>query len=104
MTRLQQLEQFFLEDPNDPFNHYALAIEYQKSDVKKALDLFGKLAAQHPRYIPTYYHFGKLLQEIGELKNAHTIFETGITFAQELNEWKALRELRAALEELEEEL
>ncbi len=39
-----------------------------------------------------------------ELKNAQTVFETGIVVAQELNELKALRELRAAVMELEDEL
>ena len=104
MTRLQQLQQFFSEDPTDPFNLYALAIEYQKTDTEKSLELFLTLTTVHPKYIPTYYHFGKLLQEIGELKNAQTVFETGIRFAQELNEVKAVRELKAALQELEDEL
>jgi lipoprotein NlpI len=104
LTRLQQLQQFFSDDPNDPFNLYALAIEYQKTDVQKSMELFLTLTAEHPKYIPTYYHLGKLLQEIGELKNAQTVFETGIRFAQELNEVKAVRELKAALQELEDEL
>jgi len=104
LTRLQQLQQFFSEDPNDPFNLYALAIEYQKTDTEKSMELFLKLTTEHPKYIPTYYHFGKLLQEIGELKNAQTVFETGIRFAQELNEIKAVRELKAALQELEDDL
>ena len=68
------------------------------------MELFLTLTTEHPKYIPTYYHFGKLLQEIGELKNAQTVFETGIKVAQELSEMKAVRELKAALQELEEEL
>ncbi|HPM31658.1 MAG TPA: tetratricopeptide repeat protein [Chryseolinea sp.] len=104
MTRLQQLQQFLSDDPNDPFNLYALAIEYQKSDIQKSKELFLKLITEHPKYIPTYYHYGKLLQEMEELKNAQTVFETGIVVAQELNELKALRELRAAVMELEDEL
>ncbi len=104
MTRLQQLQRFLLDDPNDPFNLYALALEYQKSDVQKSKALFQKLIAEHPKYIATYYHFGKLLQEMNALKDAQNVFENGIQYAQELNELKALRELRAALQELEEEI
>ncbi len=104
MTRLQELQQFFSEDPSDPFNLYALAIEYQKTDVQKSIELFGQLVTEAPAYVPTYYHFGKQLQELGELKSAHNVFETGIRYAQELNEAKALRELKAALQELEDEL
>ena len=104
MTRLQQLQQFLSEDPTDPFNRYALAIEYQKTDVQKSIELFRQLITENPKYIPTYYHFGKLLQENGDLKTAQEVFEIGINYALELNELKALRELRAALLELEDEL
>ena len=104
MTRLQQLQQFLSDDPSDPFNVYALAIEYQKSDIQKSKELFLELLTEHPKYIPTYYHYGKLLQEMNALKEAQNVFENGIQYAQELNELKALRELRAALQELEEEL
>ena len=68
------------------------------------MELFVELTNKYPKYTPTYYHFGKLLQEMGELKNAQMVFKTGIKFTQELNEAKALRELRAALQELEDEL
>ncbi len=102
LTRLQQLQEFLDEDPNDPFNVYALAIEYQKSDVLKSIELFQQLIKDSPTYVPTYYHFGKTLQEIGKTENAKTVFETGIHYAQQLNEAKALRELRAALLELED--
>ena len=103
MTRLQQLQHFLLEDPNDPFNLYALAIEFQKTDVQKSIELFRQLITEYPRYIPTYYHFGKLLQEKGELENAQFVFVNGIKYAQEINAVKALHELRAALQELEDE-
>ena len=41
-TRLDTLLQFYHDDPNDPFNSYALAIEFLKSDIAKAKHYFEK--------------------------------------------------------------
>jgi hypothetical protein len=60
-TRLDTLLQFYKEEPDDPFNIYALAMEYQKTDVKKALDHFALLLQNHDSYLPTYYQAAKLL-------------------------------------------
>ena len=99
MSRLDQLQQFLTEDPHDPFNIYALALEYRKLDTKKACQLFDQLLEEHQDYIPTYYHAGKLFQEIGEREKSSRIFETGIQLARTKNDFKALRELQAALNE-----
>ena len=36
MTRLDQLKVFVLEDPDDPFNHYALAMEHMSTGPELA--------------------------------------------------------------------
>jgi tetratricopeptide (TPR) repeat protein len=99
-SRLEMLEQYYKEDPNDPFNIYALALEVQKTDAGKTLHYFNILLAEHPSYIPVYYHAGKLYQELGEKNKAVEIFESGIRQAQLANDKKAVRELRSALDEL----
>jgi tetratricopeptide (TPR) repeat protein len=99
-TRLEQLQSFFNEDPYDPFNIYGLALEYMKTDVEKSVEYFEKLLEEHPDYIPTYYHAGKLFESIGERNKAITTFEQGILRARTSNEIKALRELQAAHQEL----
>lgn len=53
--RIKLLEQYVEDDPNDPFNLYALALEYQKQNPAKAGKLFELLLAKHPDYLPTYY-------------------------------------------------
>ena len=37
MDRLGQLKQFVAEEPDDPFNAYALALEYLKTDPKESV-------------------------------------------------------------------
>lgn len=98
--RLAQLQQYYEEDPGDPFNLYALAQEYLKSAPEKSRHLFETLLQQHADYLPTYYHAAKLFQEMNEKEKAIRIFENGIELAKKLNDTKALRELRSALDEL----
>jgi tetratricopeptide (TPR) repeat protein len=100
MTRLEQLQAFFNEDPNDPFNIYALALEYQKTDTQKALDFFNRLIHEHENYIPTYYHLAKLYAELGNREKSRTTFEQGIQKAKQQKDNKALRELQSAHQEL----
>ena len=100
LDRLKQLEHFYEEDPRDPFNLYALALEYLKSDPSKTRELFDMLLAQHADYLPTYYHAGKLYEYLGEIEKAAAIFGKGIELAKRMNDTKAQRELRSAYDEM----
>ena len=98
--RIKQLQQFYEEDPSDPFNVYALALEYLKSDATKSIQFFEMLLLNHPDYLPTYYHAAKLYQEIGDRERAIKVFEDGISLARKVNNPKALRELQSAYDEM----
>jgi tetratricopeptide (TPR) repeat protein len=98
--RLTQLQEFYDEDPHDPFNIYALALEYLKSDTQKSKELFLILMNDHSSYIPVYYHAGKLWEQLGDVEGALRIYEKGMEWARKLNDQKALRELRSSYEEL----
>ena len=100
MSRLHQLLKFLEEEPNDPFNIYALALEYQKIDPQKALTFFTLLTEEHEDYVATYYHLGKLHEELGNKEEAIRIFEAGIGKAKSSKDMKALRELQSALGEI----
>lgn len=99
-TLLEQLHQFYTEDPNDPFNLYALALEYQKTDAIKAKELFYQLMKEHENYLPSYYHFGNLLIALEQTDEAAEILQKGIDLAKQKNEMKAMRELRTLLDEV----
>ena len=99
MSRLEQLKQFAKEEPNDPFNLYALALEYLKSDQQEALTIFKSLLQNSPDYLPTYYPYAQLLAEMKESKLAENIFEAGISVAKKVNDLKTMRELQAAYDD-----
>ncbi len=96
MNRLDQLKQFAKDEPGDPFNLYALALEYLKSDRDEALKLFKILVEKNSEYLPTYYPYAQLLAEMKESDRAQHIFELGIDIARKQNDLKTLRELQAA--------
>lgn len=100
MPRLEQLYKFYEEDPNDPFNIYALALELTKSNPQEAARLFETAIARHPAYLPSYYHAAKLYEALQEKDKAIQFYEQGIDQAKKQHELKVLRELQSALSEL----
>lgn len=98
--RIAQLQKFYEEDPQDPFNVYALALEYLKSDPAKSRSLFEILLQEHSGYLPTYYHAAKFFQDAGDREKAIALYEKGISLAATLKDAKALRELRSAYDEM----
>lgn len=96
MERIRQLEEFLREEPNDPFNHYALALEFLKTDTNRAQQLFETLAEKFPDYLPTYYPFAHLMIERNQVDQAEALFEKGKEMARKLGDQKTLRELQAA--------
>ena len=97
--RLKLLLEYYKDDPNDPFNIYALATEYKSADPEKALEYFELLVNKHPDYLATYYHLANLYLDMGEEEKAKTTFENGIEKATARNEALLLRELKNAYDE-----
>ena len=95
MSRVAQLEEFLKDDPDDPFNSYALALEYLKTNPDRSYHLFESLLKSKPDYLPTYYPFAQLLIERQDPR-AEVIFKQGIDTAQRLNDLKTFKELNSA--------
>jgi Tfp pilus assembly protein PilF len=98
--RIDQLIEFIKDDPHDPFNHYALALEYRKANEQRALEIFEDLIKNHPQYIPVYYQLAGLYVHFGEREKAVQTFRDGIAIARQHGDHKTLRELDAGLQEL----
>ncbi|NVK50988.1 MAG: tetratricopeptide repeat protein [Cyclobacteriaceae bacterium] len=96
LDRLKLLEQFAAEEPKDPFNWYALALEIQEIQPEKALIYFQKLLSDFPDYLPTYYPAAHFFAALDKLNEAKVTFEKGISLSQKLSEIKTLRELQNA--------
>ena len=100
-VRIKMLEQFIADDPKDPFNHYALALELMKSDKDQAKKIFDLLISTHPEYVPSYYQAACLYLELEMKDEATKIIEQGIREAKKQTNLKAANELRSLLDEME---
>lgn len=94
--RLKILFQYLEEEPNEPFNIYAIAMEYMNKDIQKAKFYLEKLLAEHPDYVPTYYHAAAVYVELEDYTKAEQIYQLGIEKAHHQQSMKAFDELKRA--------
>ncbi|MEQ8627010.1 tetratricopeptide repeat protein [Ekhidna sp.] len=94
--RISLFKQFIKEEPANPFNKYALAMEYYETQPEESLSLLRSLLADHPDYLPTYFKAAHLLWESESWDDADEVFQKGIKLAEEQKDQKALQELKAA--------
>ena len=102
-SRLEQLLAFLNEDPRDPFNIYAVATEYMKTQPLQALSYYEKLLKEHETYVPTYYHAAKLYVQLGRKQEAKDTFEKGLAISLQQGNRNAHRELQNAFHEFLDE-
>src|SRR5687768_13563183 len=103
LDRIKLLEGFIKEDPSDPFNYYALGLEYAKKDENKALEIFKQLITDRGDYLPTYYQLAKLYEHAGQKESALITYHEGILIAKQQKDFKTQQELAAGLEQLNDD-
>lgn len=94
--RINLLEKYIKEEPFNPFNRYALAMEYYEEAPGKALSILRELIVHNQDYLPTYFKLAHLLWEDEIWEEAAKVFQKGIALADKQNDQKALHELKAA--------
>ena len=105
MDRISKLLEYMKTSGKDSFLQHALALEYIKAgNDEEAKKLFNEILKREPTYIGSYYHLGKLLERIGDPKKAMRVYERGMEVATAANDHHSYTELRAAFEDVEDEL
>ena len=100
-SRMEMLEEFVRQQPNDSFAHYGLALEYVKAGRNdEALAHFQKLLGFNPDYTAAYYQAGALLGKLGRVEDARTMFQRGIEVAGRNGDFHTKSELEQALHDL----
>ncbi|MDX5395783.1 MAG: tetratricopeptide repeat protein [Hymenobacteraceae bacterium] len=94
--RLNQLFEFYKQDPDDPFIIYAIATEYKQAEPEKALYYFEKLLTEHQDYVGTYYHAGKLYENLHRPDDAEKTYKKGMMIARQEGNMHAFSELQQA--------
>lgn len=98
--RLSNLESFIKTEPEDPFNWYALAMEYKNLDTAKCKQHLDHLLTHFPDYLATYYQAAELLIDESKKQDAGIVLEKGIELAKIQNDANTLRELQNLLNNL----
>lgn len=99
--RLEQLMGFLKASPKEPFIVFAIAKEYEGMDDKEnALKYYLQLEEDTPDYVGTYYHLGKLYEQLGKEHNAFFTYKKGMQIAQKAGDRHSLSELAGAKLEL----
>ncbi len=95
-SRLEKLLEFLKNEPNDEFLQYALATEYLRlNETEKALAYYENLVTNHPDYVGTYYHLGKLYEALNRKDDAISTYEKGMGIARKMRDNHALSELQS---------
>jgi tetratricopeptide (TPR) repeat protein len=97
MTRLEQLQKYLAEQPNDAFLLFAIAKEYEGlGDKQLALKHYLTLRETTPQYVGLYYHLGKLYEKLEEPGEALETYKTGMIVAKKEKDMHAYSELMGA--------
>jgi hypothetical protein len=96
LERINLLKDYCAEEPQNPFNYYALALEYRESEKAEAAHLFDFVIANFPNYLPVYFPAAQFFFENEELQKAKNLFVAGIELAHVLQDEKAKKELSNA--------
>lgn len=97
MDRLEQIKAFLAESPKDSFLTFALAKEYEKrGDKEAALAQYLTLTTNDPSYVGTYYHLGKLYEQLEKFPAAFQTYKDGMQIARAVGDQHAFSELAGA--------
>src|ERR1700712_2096445 len=96
LSRLEKLLEFLKNEPNDEFLQYALATEYLRlNETDKALQYYEDLVNNHPDYVGTYYHLGKLYEALNRKPDAINTYNKGMEVTKAKRDNHAFSELQA---------
>jgi len=101
MNRIEILNGFLTQDPNDSFSRYALAMEYAKAGQRdEARREFETVLAKDPGYVATYYQLAGFYRTLGLKHEAEKTYRAGIVVASKAGDAHTQSELESALEGL----
>jgi predicted Zn-dependent protease len=98
MTRKEQLEAMLQDEPNDPFLHYGLAMEFvSENQDEEAVTRFRRLFTVAPEYVPAYLQAGQALLRLNRVVEAHEILNQGVAVARQQGDAHAAEEMQGLM-------
>jgi tetratricopeptide (TPR) repeat protein len=101
-SRLNVLLKSLEGNPHDAFTRYLVALELSKLNRhQEAIAQFETVVKEHPNYVPTYYQYAQLHENLGRTEEAIRIYKLGIVAARNAHDAHTASEIQAALDVLE---
>ncbi len=101
MSRREKIEAMLVDEPNDIFLRYALAMELKKEDqLDSAIAKMIELTKESPPHVPAFFMAAQYRAEEGEITAARTLLRDGIDVAREQGDLHAASEMSELLQTL----
>lgn len=102
-TRREKIEAMLVDEPNDPFLRYALALELEKeAQHERSLELLRGLMADTPPHVPSFLMAAQHLANQARVDDAREVLREGIDVARAAGEQHAAAEMSDLLASLGE--
>lgn len=103
--RLEAFEKMIDAGSDDPFVHYARAMELRGlGRLEDALTAYREVMERFPDYVPTYLMSGQVANELGRDDDALELLRRGAAAAKRLGDEHALSEISGLIAEIDVEL
>ncbi len=103
ISRRNRIEAMLIDDPNDDFLRYSLAMEMRKeSDHDASLRKLSELTIQDNAYVPAFFMAAQQLVELQRVSEARVFLRDGIEEARRQNDLHAAAEMSELLGHLGE--
>ncbi len=102
MDKIAMLNEILMQNPNDAFARYGLAMEYAgRGETGSSLAEFGRLLEEHPDYTAGYFMAAQTLAKADRTDEAKKRLTQGIACARRTGNQHAQGEMQAMLDELD---
>ena len=100
-SRRERIEAMLVDDPQDSFLRYSLALELSKTgEHDRSLELLRGLTADDPPYVPAYFMSGQQLAQLDRINDARSALRDGIEQARRAGDAHAAGEMSEFLASL----
>jgi len=102
MPTIEQIEAMLIDNPNDTFLLYALAMELaSQGELDRSLSIFGELIHLDVPYVPAFFMSSQQLVQLGRVAEAKTMLAAGIEHARKQQDDHAAAEMSEFLATLD---
>lgn len=101
MSRREKIEAMLLDDPNDTFLRYSLAMEHRsEGNHTESLQKLGELSRDATPYVPAFFMAAQQLVDLDRISEARSLLRDGIEEARRQGNSHAAAEMSELLASL----